>query len=124
VRIEPGNGNQIAYPNYRDILPGDVFQGFAAYARTRLNLRMGSEVEKVSGMLVSPDFFGVLGVQPPLGRAFVAGEESMAVVTDAFARSHQAPPGTVLNLNSHPFTVIGVLAPGYRPVTGALGPQV
>jgi hypothetical protein len=30
VRIEPLNSNQIAYPNYRDIRPGDTFEGLAA----------------------------------------------------------------------------------------------
>src|SRR6266446_4158892 len=53
VRIEPGNGNQIAYLNYRDILPGDTFEGFAAYAMTRFNVRAGNDVEKVTGMMTS-----------------------------------------------------------------------
>jgi hypothetical protein len=62
VRIEPGNSNQIAYPNYRDIVRGDIFDGLAAYAMTRLNLRTGSEIEKISGMLVSPEFFRRVGI--------------------------------------------------------------
>src|SRR6478736_1411947 len=62
VRIEPGNGNQIAYLNYRDILPGDTFEGFAGYAMTRFNLRSGNDVEKVTGMMITASFFDLLRV--------------------------------------------------------------
>ncbi len=124
VRIEPGNSNQIAYPNYRDIRPGDTFEGLAAYARVALNLHVGGEIQKVSAGLVSPEFFAVLGVQPSTGRTFAASEDRVAVLTDEFARRHNAAPGAVLNLNEHIFTVVGVLARDYRPVTGAMGPQL
>ena len=76
VRIEPGNGNQIASPNYRDILPGVTFDGFAAYAMTRFNLRTGNDVERVMGIITTASFFELLGVTPQAGRGFAPGEES------------------------------------------------
>ena len=39
VRIEPGNSNQISHPNFGDLRPAGAFEGIAAYALTRLNLR-------------------------------------------------------------------------------------
>ena len=124
VRIEPGNGNQIAYLNYRDIVPGGTFEGFAAYAMTRFNLRTGNDVEKVTGMMTTASFFELLGVRPQSGRGFAPGEERAVVVTHEFAQKHPDSLGATLDLNGHPFTVVGVLGQGFRSLTGALGPEV
>jgi predicted permease len=124
VRIETGNSNQISYLNYRDLRPDEAFEGFAAYAMTRLNLRAGNDVERVSGMLVTPSFFELLGVRPQVGRGFAQGEERAAIVTHNFARKHSHSLGAVLNLNGHAFTVVGILSEEYRPVTGSFGPDV
>jgi hypothetical protein len=48
VRIEPGNSNQISHLNFGDLRPAGAFEGIAAYATTRLNLRSGDEVEPVA----------------------------------------------------------------------------
>jgi putative ABC transport system permease protein len=129
VRIEPGNSNQISYLNFRDLLPGTTLEDLAAYAMTRLNLRSGDDVEKITGMMVSETFFGLLGVQPSVGRTFSSlEEEPAAVLSYEFWRSHFSDRSDsldiALNLNGHPFTVIGILPKGYRPITGALGPDV
>jgi putative ABC transport system permease protein len=128
VRIEPGNSNQISYLNFRDLEPGPAFEGFAAYAMSGLNLRTGEDVEKVRGMMVSPEFFDLLGIRAGLGRSLSRGGESTAVLSYEFWQSRFAdradPLGVVLNLNGHAFEVIGVLPRNYRAVTGALGPEV
>ena len=127
VRVEPGNGNQISYPNVRGLVPGGTFEGLAAYALTRLNLRGGGADEQVLSLLVSPGFFELLGVRPAMGRT-LASDTDAAVITAAFwrRRLHERPDpiGAVIALNGHAHTVVGVLPDGYRAVTGALGPDV
>jgi putative ABC transport system permease protein len=128
VRIEPGNSNQISYLNFRDLQSGSTFDGLAAYAMVRLNLRSGDRVERVAGLMVSPAFFDVLGVRPAMGRLFSSPTEPAAVITYEYWRRRLSdgpdPIGVVLHLNGHPFTVIGVLPAGYRSVAGALGPDL
>ena len=130
VRIEPGNSNQVSYPNFRDLNPTGAFDGLAAYAMTRVNLRSGDGVEKIAGMLVSPTFFEVLGVHASLGRTLSpapADEASVVITDDCWRRrlgGRSDPLGVVLHLNGHPYTVVGVLPTAYRPITGALGPEV
>jgi putative ABC transport system permease protein len=127
VKIEPGNGNQISWPNVRDLARGETFDGFAAYAMTRLNLRTGDTDQKVLALMVSPGFFDLLGARPAIGRP-LASEVDAAVVTEAFRRRHlddrPDPTGAVIMLNGRAHHVIGVLAADYRAVTGARGPEV
>ena len=71
---------------------------------------------------VTADFFGLLGVQPFLGRAFVAGEDqpeqpAVAVITHrAWLRRYAADPeviGRSVRLNTQAHTIVGVLPPGF-----------
>ena len=53
ARIEPGNSDQISYPNFRDLRLDDALDGLAAYARTRLNLRSGDGVSAIAKVVSS-----------------------------------------------------------------------
>jgi predicted permease len=94
----------------------------------------GSKVEKserVSGDLVSPEYFSVLGMKPLLGRLFRAdteksGSPPVVVVSERFWQTHlhsnaDAIGGT-LRVNGQPATIVGV-APknffGVWPMTRA-----
>jgi predicted permease len=75
-------------------------------------------MRKVHGDEVTGNYFDVLGVQPEVGRFFHAEDENgpnsapYVVLSDALWRSaFQADPGvigTTVDLNKHPFTVLGV----------------
>lgn len=127
VRIEPGNGNQMSYPNVRDMAIGDPFEGATAYATTRVSLWRDGDVEKVRAMAVSPQFFDVLGLAPSLGLP-AGGMSEGVVITSAFARRRLPdladPRGAVLTLNDRVFSVVGVLPESYRAVTGAVAPDL
>lgn len=78
----------------------------------------GPEPQRVQTGVVSANFFDVLGVQPLLGRTFVAGDEqpgSDAVLVLSYQywrQSHGGDPnivGRVFQMNNRPHTVIGVL---------------
>src|SRR5437016_4332315 len=69
-----GSRYMVSYPeyvNYRDKV--GAFSGFVAYAEVGMTLS-GTENEKVSGLLVSDNYFSVLGAEVALGRFFQPGE--------------------------------------------------
>jgi predicted permease len=71
------NGS-ISYPNFRDWQKEN--HSFSAIAMSRIfsfNLIGSGEPEQIDGELVSSNLFSVLGVQPLMGRNFVAGEDEI-----------------------------------------------
>lgn len=91
-------------------------------------------MEKVSGEVVSANFFSVLGVVPALGRTFTWDENrperqpQVAVLSHRFWESHfhaKNVLGSVIQLNREPFVVIGVLSKGYRSIYGyGIAPEI
>src|SRR5262245_58104624 len=132
VYIEAGNGNQLSYPNYRDLAQSQAM--VAGYQMTGVILRTGEAIDKVGAMTVTGNFFDVLRVPLALGRTFTTEEAAperaptLAVVAHNFWRRRlNADPGAIgrtINLNGQTFTVIGVLPKDYRPLTGLAGPDL
>jgi predicted permease len=100
-----------------------AFSGILAWSATRFNLAAGGEARYAEGVFVSGDFFRALGVQPLLGRTFVADDDRLgcgspgAVLSYAFwqremAGSPDALGGTV-RLDGRPFPILGVTGPGF-----------
>ena len=56
----------------------EMFQEVAAYDTWSVNLEGQDEPERVQAMLVSPDFFEILGVDFDMGRTFLPEEEERA----------------------------------------------
>ncbi|MGH7540645.1 MAG: ABC transporter permease, partial [Gemmatimonadota bacterium] len=79
------------YSDYVDLREQNrSFRGLAAWVGSELAARTADRAEWVSGVLVSDDYFSVLGVRPVAGRAFLAGEteradDAIAVVAEGFA---------------------------------------
>jgi putative ABC transport system permease protein len=129
VYIEPGNGNQLSYPNYLDLSENQAM--VAGYRMTGVILRSGEAIDKVSAMTVTGNFFEVLGARPVLGRTFTSDEAApertpaLAVLAHNFWRRRlngdPAAIGQTINLNGQVFTVVGVLPKDYRPITGLVG---
>ncbi len=104
-----------------------VFQDIALTSSTEevILSRLGMP-EPVRVQYVTPNFFGLLGVQPIIGRIFTADEmqdHSYAVViSSAFWKSHfnNDPEvlGKAFNLDSVPSTVVGVMPKGFAPFYG------
>jgi putative ABC transport system permease protein len=76
--------------------------------------------ERVDTAVVSANFFDVLGVQPLLGRTFVASDEThgadavLILSNEYWRKRHGSDPnivGKVFQMNNRPHTVIGVLPP-------------
>ncbi|MEJ2679153.1 MAG: ABC transporter permease, partial [Gemmatimonadota bacterium] len=50
--------------------------GMAGYQENMYTLTGGAQPEEVAGASVSPGYFGILGVEPALGRGFTKDEEN------------------------------------------------
>jgi putative ABC transport system permease protein len=95
------------------------FEGLAALGSVRQNLTGGDEPAQVQVGWVSRNFFSVLGVRPALGRDFTADEKSDSLILGhEFWRRHFAGDpgvlGRVVQLDGQPFTVVGILPPGFK----------
>jgi len=75
------SGERLSYPDYHDLRDhSQSFEGLLAYEVSTVSVARSrqSSPEKRLGMLVSDNFFNVLGIQPALGRSFTPAEASSA----------------------------------------------
>jgi len=101
-----------------------AFEGMAAFTDRSLALTGdGGEPEDVTVQLATPELFGVLGVEPLIGRALTA-EDSQPNAPPVVVLSHGlwqkrygGDPnvlGKGVTLNGVPVTVVGVMPQGFR----------
>lgn len=109
------------FHDYRDRTQS--FSSVAVQTGWGANLTGSGEPIRVTGSRVSAQYFTVLGVSAARGRTFlqeedVPGNHHVAVLSDAlWQRQFGSDPdivGKAISMNSEPFTVIGVLPPGFR----------
>src|SRR5687768_3691752 len=101
------------------------FAGMSAFVGSTVTITEGDEPERLSGLLVTSEYFDVLQVRPALGRLFRASDSpseltSIAVLTSGFwARrfgSDSSIVGRSIRLAGGPVTVIGVLPADFSRV--------
>jgi len=131
LNIRLGRNYQTSYPNYRDLAESKVLAGLAAYIPglgSEVNWRLGNETKTLSCLIVSANFFQVLGLEAAVGRTFTADEApaehnpQWVVLSYGLWQRHLGGDpsiiGRVLNLNGLPYTVLGILPKGHRSVLG------
>ena len=116
----------LSLANYRDFRDHvSELSGLAAWRGVGVNMVGGSEPLGAGGQLVTGNYFQVLGVEAARGRTFTPDEDktagdTMMVISDAlWARGFGSDPtvvGKTVTLNRVPFTVIGVMPPGFKGV--------
>ncbi len=115
----------LGYPNFRDVRALDhVFEDAALYNDVALTLTGSGEAESLFGSFISYGFLSqVLQVEPSMGRGFLPdddlpGAERVLLLSDGlWQRRFGGDPGIVgraLTLDDEPYTVIGVMPPGFR----------
>ncbi len=130
------------YPHgvsYRDFLDyrdqNTAFSGLTAFMPVQLAFsNSGQNSEALLGYMVSGNHFSVLGVQSVLGRAFLPEEDrtpdthAVAVISyGLWERRFGADPNVIgksVNLNSHPFAIIGVAPKEFRGVEVIAAPEI
>jgi putative ABC transport system permease protein len=117
---KPGdNPFPFTYPDLEAMRDGQQsFTGITACSFAQMSLTGKSKPERVWGMVVSANYFEILGVRPILGRAFLPVEDEkpggapVAVISYRFWQTHfGANPdivGRTIEINQHPYTIVGV----------------
>src|SRR3954463_3562216 len=101
-----------------------TFENVAMYDETSVNLQTTEGADRIDAEMVSASYFPMLGAQAQLGRLFSADEDRtpdaapVVAISDAMWRTRfGADPsiiGRTVTLNDKPFTVIGVMKPGFK----------
>ena len=106
-----------------------VFEQLAVARRESFNLSgvAGREAERISGGVVSANFFKVIGLAPQIGRVFTeeedrAGGPALAVISDGlWQRAFDRDPavlGRSINLHNQLYNVVGVMPPRMSSPSG------
>ncbi len=114
-----------SYPDYRDLRDDNrTFSGLAAYAIENIGVGVAGSVHQSWSYEASENYFDVLGIQPALGRFFhpadAHGPNSIPYVVLSYSywqRRFNGDPhavGRIIEINRHPFTVLGVAPAGFR----------
>jgi predicted permease len=99
-----------------------TFSSMALYRNQNYNVTFTAEAERLSGYMISADFFSTLGVQPVLGRTFRAEDDQLGAAPvvvlggGLWARKFGSSPdviGTSLTLNGTSYMVVGVIPSGF-----------
>jgi predicted permease len=137
-QVVHGNGKtrwtEQSYRDYLDYRDRDAsFSGLMAYQMQRVGLSVGKSNTRSWGYAASGNYFDVLGLQPVLGRFFHATDEHgpasapfIVLSYDFWHRQFNASPdvlGQTIQLNQHPFTVIGVSPESFHGTDDFLWPD-
>ena len=119
-----GNPNAFSTPAFLEMREqGDFLANLGAFSGVGKNLGGREVPERIAGGKVNYDLLPVLGVQPILGRIFSADEDrpgsgSVVILSHALwsTRFASRPDvlGQTLDLDSVPYTVVGVMPPGFH----------
>lgn len=120
----PGfNQAPISYLNFLDWQrQTQTFSAMAIYRNQDYNFTDKNEAERLSGYMVSAEFFPALGVQPVLGRMFVPDDDRLGAARvivlggGLWRRKFGASPGILgktLTLNGTSYMVVGVVPAGF-----------
>ena len=123
-----------SYPNYVDLRDRNhSFEGLAAFKFAFTGLETGTDLSIANGFATSGNYFDVLRIQPYLGHVFHASDEHgpnsapYIVLTYAYWHSRfqddRGVIGRVVQLNKHPFTIIGVAPPGFQGTLSFIFPD-
>ncbi len=117
-------GNQ-SFPDYLDLRDRNrSFDDLVGYGAAEAGLDTGANPSSAWVLLVSGNYFDGLRLQPHLGRLFHPSDEQGAnsapyiVLTHRYWHTHfhddPGAVGRVVQVNKHPFTIVGVAPEGFH----------
>ncbi len=131
----PYGSNSI--PHYFDLRDRseEVFSGVAAWSLQPSSVSSEGRAEFLLGVMVSADYFQVLGVNAAVGRVFLPQSEGRApgahpvtvISHNLWQSRYGGDPevlGETLVVNGHPYEIIGVTPKAFRGVIPILQPDV
>jgi putative ABC transport system permease protein len=119
-----GNQDRVSIPTFGD-WKSEVraFEAMAAYRHVDFSHSGSGDPRNVPGVRATPELFGVLKANARLGRTFlptesVVGADRVVVVSHGFWErvlgANAGIVGTTITLDTLPFTVVGVMPPGFE----------
>jgi len=121
----------VSYDTYAQVLRDHPFRSVdavAAYTNGAKSLVRSGEAVLVTGGVLSPNLFALLGVRPLIGRGLTAEDDRLdtplvTVLGHELWESHFGKDpgiiGTEVKLSDSRYTVVGVMPPGFRFETGS-----
>jgi predicted permease len=114
----------ISFPNFRDWRKDNhTFSAMAISRGSTWGLTGTGEALQVNGEFVASDFFGILGVNPLLGRTFAPGEDEIGagpvtlISEGLWQRKFASAPdivGKSMTLDGRGYTIIGVIPASFH----------
>jgi predicted permease len=108
--------------------------GIAAHRSFQTNIALDGETVSGSGMLVSGNYFALLGLAPAAGRLLIEGDDAqlgagrVAVLSHAYWRNALGGDAGVLGrsiqVNGEAMEIVGVAPEGFEGTTFGIRPQV
>jgi putative ABC transport system permease protein len=122
--ISAGVNSEVTHPLWEQIRDHQTaFASMFAWGATPLFVGRGAEARPAQGLVVSGDFFRVLGITPERGRLLTADDDrrgcgaGATIVSHAFWQTVLGGRGTavgsVLTVLDQPFTIVGVTPSGF-----------
>ena len=121
-----GGRNEVAFGTVIELSQNTrSFESLAAIRRWQPTMTSIGEAEQFQGQRVSAGYFQTLGVKPAIGRDFRTEDDinngpRVALLSDAlWHRRFTGNPGVLgadITLDGQPYTVIGVMPPGFENV--------
>jgi putative ABC transport system permease protein len=125
-----GNQDRVSVPTFEDWQKeARTFESVAAYRHVDFSYAGSGDPRNVPGVRATPELFKVLRANARLGRTFVAeeavvGNDRVVVVSHGFWQrvlgSNPNIVGEAIKLDALPFTVVGVMPPGFEFPTAAV----
>jgi predicted permease len=114
----------LSYPDFADLRDNaKTFSGMIGYHDDFMSITGSAQPERIYGALTTADYFEVLGVRPILGRTLLSTKANEragaaeAVLSYALWQNHfDSDPGILgktVEINLHPYTIVGVAPPGF-----------
>jgi putative ABC transport system permease protein len=120
----PDDRNQISPPELMDLRKfSSSFSDITALQGASFNIRVTDTPERISGAVVSANFFRMLGMNPQLGRSFAEdedrpGKDSVVVIGHPLWQRRFASErnviGRSIDINGRTFQIIGVAPQGFQ----------
>ena len=136
VRIRMGGGSHVSYRQWQALQETGVLSGLAGYQiEVEVNWHGPEQSVSLIPLIVTANFFDVLGVPMAMGRGFTSSEAEADRHPDVVVISHgfwqkrldgdASVVGSPLSFNGRPYTVLGVLPATFRALPGyGVAPEV
>src|SRR5262245_8881717 len=120
----PDDRNAISPPEFADLKRfSTVFSHISALTGASYNIKVTDTPERISGALVSANFFRMLGIDAEVGRTFTdeedqPGKDSVILISHGLWQRRFASDrnviGRTIDVSGRTGTIVGVMPPGFQ----------